>query len=120
MKKIQKIWLGIFLAMFIVPEVLWSPVLNYIYVWNQNGSNLVYLRPNMFTNNVNLWSYILLFQFISLILIGIDIIFLRKHFKNEFLFWILLFILIASAVVVFGMHILVNFSQHVKINSSIP
>ncbi len=31
MTKSQKIWLGIFLAMFIVPEVLWSPVGNFIY-----------------------------------------------------------------------------------------
>jgi len=27
MSKKQKIWLGIFLAMFIIPELLWSPVL---------------------------------------------------------------------------------------------
>ena len=28
--KIQKIWLWIFGAMFIVPEILWSPILTYI------------------------------------------------------------------------------------------
>ena len=31
MSKIQKIWFTVFLAMFVVPEVLWSPLTNFYY-----------------------------------------------------------------------------------------
>ncbi len=31
MAKKQKIWLAVFLAMFLVPEILWSPIGNFLY-----------------------------------------------------------------------------------------
>ena len=46
LSKKQKVWLGIFGAMFLVPEILWSPVLNFSYsIWN--GRNVpIFLRDN--------------------------------------------------------------------------
>jgi len=41
MTKKQKIWLAVFLAMFLVPEILWSPIGNFYYLiffaeeWNE-------------------------------------------------------------------------------------
>ena len=37
MTKKQKIWFAIFLAMFLVPEVLWSPVNDFYYELLQSG-----------------------------------------------------------------------------------
>lgn len=69
MKRIQKIWLGIFLAMFIVPEVLWSPVVNLVYDLLQNNNNVKVLRPNFLTisDNTTLLLFTLLVQLIGLL-----------------------------------------------------
>ncbi len=64
MKKQQKIWLGIFLAMFILPELLWSPVENLVYDLLQNSNNVKIFRPNFLTvsDNTYLLLFVLLFQ----------------------------------------------------------
>ncbi len=69
MKKQQKIWLGIFLAMFILPELLWSPVENLVYDLLQNSNNVKIFRPNFLTvsDNTYLLLFVLLFQIIGLI-----------------------------------------------------
>ena len=57
MTKKQKIWLGVFLALFIVPEVLWSPVGNFVYEimqsGNAGGTHPVRLNFLQVSDNVN-------------------------------------------------------------------
>ena len=42
----QKTWLWIFGVMFLVPEVLWSPVSNFIYSFYIGGNTPAILRDN--------------------------------------------------------------------------
>ena len=51
MTKKQKIWLCVFLAMFIIPELLWSPILNFAYSIVQNSNNPTILRPTFISNS---------------------------------------------------------------------
>jgi len=46
MSKAQKIWMWIFIAMFALPELLWSPVLNFVYIIYKGGNIPVILRNN--------------------------------------------------------------------------
>ena len=84
MTKKQKVWLGVFLAMFIVPEVLLSPVGNLIYSLMQNSNNVKIFRPNILTvsDNTNLLLYILLVQLIG---VSCSLIFVIKAKVNIWL-----------------------------------
>ncbi|TSA46364.1 hypothetical protein D4R52_00695 [bacterium] len=64
MTKKQKVWFWIFFAMFIVPEVLWSPVGNYVYV---------FMKGEFFRNNFLLSSdnRIWLIWTVSIQLVGV-------------------------------------------------
>jgi len=46
MTKIQKIWTWIFIAMFALPEILWSPVGNFLYTFWKGGNIPAILRDN--------------------------------------------------------------------------
>ncbi len=46
MTKTQKIWLWVSVAMFVVPEVLWSPVGNFLYTFYRGGNIPVIFRNN--------------------------------------------------------------------------
>ena len=46
MTKKQKIWLWIFIAMFALPEIFWSPISNFIFMLFQGGNSPVALRDN--------------------------------------------------------------------------
>ena len=46
MTKTQKIWLWISVAMFVVPEVLWSPVSNFLYTFYKGGNIPIIFRDN--------------------------------------------------------------------------
>ena len=65
MTKKQKIWFAVFLSMFILPEVLWSPLLNFYYELSKTGD--VYpVRVNFITNDFIIWKIVLWIQLISL------------------------------------------------------
>lgn len=71
MTKKQKIWFGVFLAMFAVPEALWSPLGNFYYGVVQDSKPRGYyheFRNNFLTDgdNVVLLNLILLVQFLFL------------------------------------------------------
>lgn len=55
--------------MFIVPEVLWSPVSNLVYDLLQNSNNVQIFRPNFLTDsdNTNLLLYFLAFQLVGIV-----------------------------------------------------
>lgn len=98
----QKVWLGIFLAMFLVPEILWSPVGNFIYELSQPGGQVHSLRNNFLinTDNVNWYSSVLFIQFLGLLLSAICLIIIRKNFKRKSTLWIGCFLLFLASLLV--------------------
>jgi len=79
MAKKQKIWLGIFLAMFLVPEILWGGVVGkFIYYWLLNGDvrggihNFAILP---LPQSVNLTKFIYLTEFIGVVISFVYVIF---------------------------------------------
>ncbi len=99
----QKIWLGVFLAMFIVPEILWSPVGNFVYELEQDTNHVTALRINFLTKseNIDLWSWVLLLQFFGLLFTAIYLIVLKKKFKNQVVLWV-----IAVSIFVLSLYVL--------------
>ncbi len=56
MNKIQKIWLAVCGSLFLVPEILWSPLWNFSYaIWFKDcvGGNMNLIRNNFLTNSDN-------------------------------------------------------------------
>jgi hypothetical protein len=81
MTKKQKIWFAIFAAMFLIPEVLWSPVGNFYYELIKPGNDYP-IRDNflMKTDNANL--LVLVFSVQAIGLIGLFIWFLVSGQKK--------------------------------------
>ncbi len=94
MTKMQKVWLWIFLAMFIVPEVLWSPVGNFIYIFIKGGNHPVIWRNNflMQTDFRNLLTLVLFIQFVGLLLGSYALI--KKKPKSYFEIFIIVLMLL--------------------------
>jgi len=86
MSKRQKIWLGIFGAMFLVPEILWSPMIDFYYqlILQSNSSGIVPpLRQNFLTNsdNISILKFVISMQLLGLSLFLIR--FLSLKIKNK-------------------------------------
>jgi hypothetical protein len=82
MTKKQKIWLGVFLAMFIIPEVLWSPVGNVLYQLVQSGGVIYPFRDNFLMDNDNLFIYRFI-NTIQLIGLGASLYYICRIIKTE-------------------------------------
>ena len=84
MTKMQKTWAWIFGGMFIVPEVLWSPIGNFYYEFLQSSytNNVQSFRNNFLQNPDNLQSlrFVIFLQFIGLLLF---FIFTIRDIKNK-------------------------------------
>jgi hypothetical protein len=106
MTKIQKILIGLFIAMVAMPEILWSPILKFWIGWNQptvNGHYQVW-RENFLDNNSDLWSKLLSVQLIGIVLTTIYLLTLRRFFKNALVFWTLFVICVFVSIFIFYMH----------------
>jgi len=79
----QKIWLGIFGAMFLIPEILWSPVVDFYYQLSQTGKSggTHSLRDNFLQNSDNL-GYLKLVIFIEFVGLLLFIIFSIRNRKD--------------------------------------
>lgn len=113
MTKKQKVWLGIFLAVFIVPEVLWNPVVNTLYSFFQSGK----IIPQIFRNNFLLeYRYEYLFKLIiTMQLIGIVLaLFYVIKYKNNIrnlVFWpFVLICLLLAIITTFVFYLIVMFN----------
>ena len=114
MTKIQKIWLGIFSAMFIVPEVLWSPVGNYIYAFLQTGGSFKYLHESILFNGKfdHLLSFVLSIELVSLV--GILFIVLKYWRMNKLPKYLLLFVLlIIILLTLLSLYTSINLSMNI-------
>ncbi len=113
MTKTQKVWLWVFIAMFIVPEALWSPVGNTIYSLFQSGKrHPEVLRANFLFNYQyeNLLKLIVVVQFIGVTLSLFYLIKYRKSISTLifFLLFIINFLLFIITALVFYLLIIFN------------
>lgn len=96
MTKIQKIWMGIFIAMFAVPEILWSPIGNFIYSFLSPtvGGNYQLLRNNFLFDYrfENLLKFLVFIQSIGIVLFLIFLLKNKSAIKSKILFWTILFV----------------------------
>ena len=92
MTKNQKLWFWIGLALFAIPEILWSPLSNYVYELSQVGGPINSLRSNFLTTddkyNFTWYGLLLLIQFIGLCSALTTYFRVRQIFKNKLLFWL--------------------------------
>jgi len=102
MTKKQKIWLAVFLAMFLVPEILWSPISSFYVSFflpiSGNFLQLLNLIPN--PESPNIQKLILIIQFIGLLL-TLLIINKKDYIKNKVVKWFSKFILSILIILVF-------------------
>jgi ABC-type bacteriocin/lantibiotic exporter with double-glycine peptidase domain len=105
MSKKQKMWLWIFLGMFIVPEVLWSPVSNDLYEYSQSGNpGTIYSLRHTFLQNsdyINFLSTVFVIQLLGLVLTFIYLVAIHRVIKSKLLFWLSLLILLILSLIVF-------------------
>ena len=113
MTKKQKVWLGIFLSMFVVPEVLWSPVGNTLYSFFQSGK----IVSQVFRSNFlleyryeSLFKIIITIQLISIILALFRVIKYRKNIRNLVLWPFIFICLLLAIITTFVFYLIVIFS----------
>ena len=85
MTKAQKIWLTIFGLMFLIPEFLWSPILNFYYELSQTGSSggTHPLRYNFLQNSDNLiyLKFVVFIQLVAILLFSLSLVKVRKNLR---------------------------------------
>lgn len=113
MTKTQKIWFSIFLAMFLVPEILWSLTSNFLYniirfILGLNESKIFYnlLKFPDSSHSKVLLITTLLIQFIGLL--GIFLFVLKSKLKTIFKWLILSLLIILIISIVFFLIFVVN------------
>jgi hypothetical protein len=110
MTKIQKTCLWIGVTLFLVPEILFSPTVSFLYAFfasSKNGSYQV-IRDNFLHHGGEaVWSKLLLLQFLGLLFTAIILLVARKTIKNQRLFW---FGWILLAIVTVAMFFVYSFS----------
>ena len=110
--KMQKTWLWIFGAMFLVPEVLWSPIVNFYYEFYQSSysGNVQPLRDSFLQNadNLKYLKFVILLQSIGLLLFTISLVVNKKSIttiRTAYLFMIaplLILLLLVLFVLLFA------------------
>ncbi len=105
MTKKQRIGFWSILGLFILPEVLWSPVGNFIYSLLKppvNGSVQVLRNNFLLTNKYdNFFSAVLFIQLLGLFASAVYLIVMHNSVRNKWLLWPSMIILLFSSVVVF-------------------
>lgn len=115
MNKKQKIWLWIFLAMFILPELLWSPILNIADSVLQNNNNSTIFRPNflMNLNNTNLLLFVLIIQIVGIL--GTIVFTIKLKFSKALKVFLLLILLLILIIVILITSLLFSFRHGINI-----
>ena len=107
----------IFIAMFALPEILWSPVGNFYYQLSQTSKSggTHPFRDNFFQNsdNLNYLKFVIALQFVGLLL-TLSFLIKNKYVANKlikYLFAILLIILLI--IVGFALYFAMTFSINI-------
>lgn len=100
MEKIRKIWFWVFLAMFLLPEILWSSILNMTNAILQNNNVTIFFRPNflMQSDNRSLLLFVLVIQLIGIL--GLIVQIYRRNFNKYFK--ILILLVLSSILIITG------------------
>ncbi len=114
MKTKQKSLLMLFLGLFIIPEILWSPVANYVYELSQVGGKIHSLRGNFLTAASNysfIWyGLIVLIQLVGLVGVLILIVrFNKEYFSNKLQYVLCLLIVFILLALTASTFYLINF-----------
>ena len=114
MTKKQRIWLWIFIAMFAIPEILWSPVANFYYELSQTSKSggTHPFRYNFLQNSDNLHylRLVIFLQFMGLLLLLASVV-KNKPFKNKSLKYFLIALLsILLILATFAFYFAMTFS----------
>ncbi|HOI97456.1 MAG TPA: hypothetical protein PLA19_03055 [Candidatus Pacearchaeota archaeon] len=116
MDRRQKVWLGIFGAMFLVPEILWSPMISFIYILIYPGEfydlPLLFNLLPPFQNNL-IAGMIEILQFVGLICFSFLFV---KYKENDFLKILILtltipLVLISGFIALMGFYYILNSPQ---------
>ncbi|MFA6376783.1 MAG: hypothetical protein WCX69_05295 [Candidatus Paceibacterota bacterium] len=109
MPKKQKLWFALSLAMFLIPEILWSPIANFYYGIVQDskvGGDYHEFRNNFLTygDNVGILKFVIFLQFLGLLIafiISLTAKYNNKIIKKLTILLLSIFILIIGFVVLF-------------------
>ena len=117
MTKVQKIWLGLSAAMFVIPEVMWSPVGNFIYSLftpTLNGYAQIQRNSLLFDYKYeNLLGIVLFVQVAGIIIFFFSWLRFRKNINSRLMFWIILavtFLLSLISLFTFYLGVIFNIS----------
>jgi hypothetical protein len=100
-KKIQKIWMWVFIAIFAIPEILWSPVLNFYYELSQTSisGGTHPFRNNFLQNSDNLkyLKFIIVIQLIGLLLTSFFLL-KNKYNTNKIIKYLFVLLLVVFLI----------------------
>ena len=116
MTKNQKIWFAVFLAMFLVPEILWGSIVDFYYQLSQTSqSGGTYpLRYNFLTNsdNVGILKLVMLIELVGLACSFIVLLLARINNK---VVKTLVFLIFATLLLIVGFAVLFAFNFNPQI-----
>ncbi len=108
MTKVKKIWLGTLMLIFIVPEILWSPAINFWYAWYKpTVSGYYQIWRNNFLHkpgNAGIWSNLMLLEFFGIFLTAVYLISIRESIKNKLIRWVLISISLLVSLYVLNLY----------------
>ena len=113
MTKTQKMWMWIFLAIFLIPEVLWSPITNVIFsLLESNKNNPKIFRENFLTlySNENILKGILTMQFIAISLFLFSLLKNKKNFHPKQFILLLIIALVFFILALLSFYLLIVFN----------
>jgi len=95
--KVQKIWLWIFAGMFLVPEILWSPVLTYVLPFSL-GNGYKFRNSFIFSGyySPSITTLVMLFQFLGVLLFTVILYKNKENLRYKYI--ILFFLSLISLV----------------------
>lgn len=114
MTKKQKIWFAVFLAMFLIPEILWSPIRGIFSIYFPGGlPDIFSISSSIETNNNAIACLITLTQLIGLL--GMVYLIYKSKINNSIkiitLFFLFLLICLSINLVYMGFYYLNNYPQ---------
>lgn len=101
MTKKQKIIMSILLALFVIPEVLWSSLSNDLYAFFMplSDGRSQYFRQGL--ANIDTISKVLFVEFLGVFLSFIYLIYIRKSIQSRKWFWFFVVLLGALSLITF-------------------
>lgn len=105
MTKNKKLWLYAGLALFAIPEILWSPIINFLWPLIKYSNHSIPVRNNwlMSPDNINWLSVFLFVQFFGAL--ACSIILLSEKYISHKLAGLLSAIIALVIIILFGLSI---------------